>query len=83
MKKSTLFAGGLFAGLVLSQTWRSLTKAGIKFGIKASHKALEFSQQAMEDIGDLAAEATDELRAEATSRPYQAASEVRFEQEIN
>jgi len=83
MKKSTLFAGGLVSGLILSQTWRPLTKAGIKLGIRAGHKAREFSQQALEDIGDLAAEATDEMRAEAASRPYPPNPEVRFEQEIN
>ena len=85
MKKSTLFAGGLVAGLVLSQNWRDLTKAGIKFGIRAGNKAREFSQQALEDIGDLAAEATDELRAEAASGPFPQDSGTRFEQdqEIN
>jgi hypothetical protein len=85
MKKSILFAGGLVAGVILSQTWRDLTKAGIKFGIRAGHKAREFSQQALEDIGDLAAEATDELRAEAANGPFPHDSEERFEQdqEIN
>lgn len=81
MKKRTLFAGGLVSGLILSQTWRSLTKAGIKFGIRAGHKAREFSQQALEDIGDLTAEATEELRAEAARRPYPPDPEMRFEQE--
>jgi hypothetical protein len=85
MKKSTLFAGGLVAGVILSQTWRDLTKAGIKFGIRAGNKAREFSEQALEDLGDLAAEATDELRAEAASGPFRRDPEVRFEQdqEIN
>lgn len=85
MKKSILFAGGLMAGVILSQTWRELTKAGIKFGIRAGNKAREFSQQALEDLGDLAAEATDELRTEAAKGPFPHDSETRFEQdqEIN
>lgn len=86
MRKSTLFACGLAAGVILSQTWRDLTKAGIKLGIRAGNKAREFSQQALEDLGDIAAEATDELRA-AAAGPYHppAGSETSFEQgqEIN
>jgi hypothetical protein len=86
MKKRTLFACGLVAGVILTQNWRDLTKAGIKFGIRAGNKAREFSQQALEDLGDIAAEATDELRDEAASGPYPPpGSETRFEQgqEIN
>lgn len=86
MKKGALFACGLVAGMVLSHTWRDLTKAGIKLGIRAGNKAREFSQQALEDLGDIAAEATDELRTEAASSPYPSpGSEDRFEQgqEIN
>lgn len=86
MKKSTLFACGLVTGVILTQNWRDLTKAGIKFGIRAGHKAREFSQQALEDLGDIAAEATDELRDEAESVPYPPPdSGTRFEQgqEIN
>lgn len=86
MRKSALFACGLAAGVILSQTWRDLTKAGIKLGIRAGNKAREFSQQALEDLGDIAAEATDELRAEAAGGPYPpAGSETSFEQgqEIN
>jgi len=70
MKKSAVFAGGLVAGVILSQTWRDLTKAGIKLGIRAGNKAREFSQQALEDLGDIAAEANDELRAEAATEAY-------------
>jgi hypothetical protein len=64
MKKTTLFVGGLASGLVLSQTWKVLTKQGIKLGIKAGRKVKEVSQQALEDIGDLTAEATEELHKE-------------------
>jgi hypothetical protein len=86
MKKSALFTCGLVAGVLLSHSWRDLTKAGIKLGIRAGNKAREFSQQALEDLGDIAAEATDELRAEAASGPYPPhGSETGFEQgqEIN
>ena len=86
MKKSALFACGIVAGVILSQNWRDLTKAGIKLGIRAGNKAREFSQQALEDLGDIAAEATDELRVEAANEPYPPQdSETRFEQgqEIN
>ncbi len=63
MKKSTLFAGlvGLASGVVLAQNWRVLTKEGIKLGIKTGIKVRELSQQAMEDIGDLTAEAAQEI----------------------
>ncbi len=64
MKKTTLFVGGLASGLVLSQTWKVLTKQGIKLGIKAGRKVREVSQQALEDIGDLRAEAAQELHEE-------------------
>lgn len=85
MKKSILFVGGLAAGVVLSQTWRDLTKAGIKFGVRAGNKAREFSEQALEDLRDIAAEATDEIRAEDASGPIPQDSGARFEQgqEIN
>ena len=76
------FLGGLVSGLVLSQYWRPLTKTGIKLGIRAGHKAREFSQQAMEDIGDLTAEATEELRAEEAARArFEQEPEVTYEQE--
>ncbi len=63
MKKRTLFAGlvGLASGVVLAQNWKTLAKEGIKFGILAGQKVREISQQAMEDIEDLTAEATQEL----------------------
>lgn len=64
MKKTTLFVGGLASGLVLSQTWKVLTKQGIKLGIKAGRKVREVSQQALEDIGDLTAEAAQEVHEE-------------------
>lgn len=63
MKKRTLFAAlaGLASGVLLSNNWRVLTKEGIKLGIRTSHKVRELSQQAMEDLGDLTAEANQEL----------------------
>lgn len=63
MKKRTFFAGvvGLASGVVLAHKWRELTKEGIKLGIRATHKVREISQQAVEDIGDLTAEATQEV----------------------
>lgn len=62
MKKKNFFLG-LISGLVLARTWRVLTKEGIKFGIQAGRKVREVSQQAMEDIEDIAAEATEEVAA--------------------
>lgn len=63
MKKRTLFAGlaGLASGVILANNWRVLTKEGIKLGIRTSHKVRELSQQAIEDLGDLTAEANQEL----------------------
>ena len=52
---------GLASGVILSQNWRYLTKEGIKLGLRAGVKVREVSQQAMEDLGDLTAEATQEL----------------------
>lgn len=59
MKKNTFFVG-LASGLVLAHTWRVLAKEGIKFSIHAGRKVREISQQAMEDMEDIAAEATEE-----------------------
>ncbi|HYY97975.1 MAG TPA: hypothetical protein VE642_05250 [Pyrinomonadaceae bacterium] len=63
MKKRTLFVGlaGLASGVVLAQKWRFLVKEGIKFGLRASVVVKEVSQQAIEDIGDLTAEASQEI----------------------
>ena len=52
---------GLASGVILAQNWRYLTKEGIKLGLRANLKVREVSQQAMEDFGDLTAEATQEL----------------------
>lgn len=62
MKKKTFFVG-LVSGLILANTWRTLTKEGIKFGIQAGRKVKEVSQQAMEDMEDIAAEAVEEVSA--------------------
>lgn len=59
--KKTVFVVGLLSGVVLSQTWKVITKEGIKAGIRASRKFRELSQQAMEDIEDIAAEASAEV----------------------
>jgi hypothetical protein len=63
MKNKTLFAGlvGLAAGVILTQNWRVITKESIKFGLRTAEKVKEVSQQAMEDFGDLTAEANEEL----------------------
>ena len=63
MKKSTLFVGlvGMASGVVLAHKWRLIVKEGIKLGLKASVMVKEVSQQAIEDIGDLTAEANQEL----------------------
>ena len=92
MKKVTLFAGGLLSGLILSQFWKPLTKAGIKLGVRTGHKAREISEQALEDFEDLRAEAMEELRAEEELRAqeearaaYSQESEVKLgnDREIN
>lgn len=61
MKKKSVYTVGLISGLVLAGTWRVLAKEGIKAGIQAGRKLREISQQAMEDIEDIAAEATEEV----------------------
>lgn len=65
MKKKSLFLGGIItgvaSGVVLSQTWKVLMKEGIKAGILAGRKIREVSQQAMEDVEDIAAEAAQEV----------------------
>jgi hypothetical protein len=63
MKKRTFFVGlaGLASGVFLAQNWRFLTKEGIKLGLRTSVMVREVSQQAIEDLGDLTAEATQEL----------------------
>ncbi len=60
MKKNT-FLVGVVSGLVLAHTWKLLAKEGIKTGIRTGRKIKELSQRALEDIQDLAAEATQEL----------------------
>lgn len=75
MKKRTFFVG-LLSGVVLSQTWKPLTKTGIKLGMLVGYKAREISQQALEDIGDMAAEAREEVRS-------QTARDAPFKQEPN
>jgi hypothetical protein len=66
------FFGGLLAGVVsgvvLARYWRGLAKEGIKTGIRAGRKIKEISQQAMEDLEDVAAEATEELSQEDQKR---------------
>ena len=66
------FFGGLLAGLVsgvvLARHWRELTKGGIKASVRAGRKIKEISQQAIEDLEDVAAEATEELSEEDRKR---------------
>lgn len=52
---------GLASGLVLAHSWKFLTKEGIKAGVIAGRKLKEVSQQAMEDMEDVRAEAMHEL----------------------
>jgi len=59
--KKILFLAGLVSGVVLAQNWRVLTKEGIKAGIRTGRKLREISQQAIDDIEDVTAEAIDEL----------------------
>lgn len=66
MKKRTYyFFGGLLSGVVsgvvLTRTWKVLMKEGIKAGMLAGRKIREVSQQAMEDVEDVAAEAAQEV----------------------
>jgi len=55
------FLAGIVAGSVLSNKGRYLAKEGIKAGIRGGRKLKELSQQAMEDLEDVAAEANEEL----------------------
>jgi hypothetical protein len=63
MKKKITFSflAGMAAGIVLVPNWRSAAKKGIKAGIKGGRRIREFSQQAIQDLEDVAAEATSEL----------------------
>lgn len=61
MNKNMSFLLGLTAGVLLAANWRPLAKKGIQAGIVAGRKLKEVSEQAMEDMEDLAAEATEEL----------------------
>ena len=60
MKKSTFFVG-LVVGVIVGKNWRPIAKTGIKAGIRAGRKVRELSQQAMEDLGDVTAEAVEEV----------------------
>ena len=67
-KKTVFFLGllsGVVSGLVLSGTWKPLTKGGVKAGTKGWRKVREVSQKAFEDIQDVVAEAHHELSVEA------------------
>ncbi len=66
MKKTIAFSffAGIVAGAVFAPGWRTAARKGIKAGIKGGRKIREFSQQAMEDLEDVAAEAANELAEE-------------------
>jgi gas vesicle protein len=59
MNKKPFFFG-LLSGVVIAYHWRVIAKEGMKVGIRAGRKGQEILQQAMEDIEDIAAEATEE-----------------------
>lgn len=61
MNRNTSFILGLTAGALLAANWRQLTKKGIQAGILAGRRLKEVSEQAMEELEDIAAEATEEL----------------------
>jgi hypothetical protein len=61
MNRHTSFLLGLAAGTLIAFNWRTLAKKGIKTGIAAGRKLREVSEQAIEEMEDLAAEATEEL----------------------
>lgn len=69
MKKAIFFFAGLASGIVLTRNWRPLAKGGIKAGIRAGRKLKEVSQQAVEDIEDVTAEAVAELSEEEQEGP--------------
>jgi hypothetical protein len=69
MKKAMFFLAGLASGIVLTKHWRPLAKGGIKAGIRAGRKVKEVSQQAVEDIEDVTAEALEELSEEEREGP--------------
>jgi hypothetical protein len=71
--KKALFLAGLFSGIVISKNWRTISKQGIKAGIRAGRKVREFSQQAIEDIEDVTAEAIEELGEEQQEKQQQEA----------
>ena len=59
--KKVLFFAGLVSGVVVANHWRSLTKEGIKAGIRTGRRLQELSHQALEDLEDVTAEATAEI----------------------
>jgi hypothetical protein len=70
-KQLTLtFLAGIVAGAVLSPNWRSVAKKGIKAGIKGGRKLKELSQQAIDDLEDVAAEAAQEVDEQDRSRAH-------------
>ena len=62
--KKLAFLAGFASGCFLALNWKTVTKQGIKAGVKAGRKVREVSRQALDDIEDVAAEAMDELARE-------------------
>lgn len=64
LRRGLLFAAGLFTGVAVTRRWKQLTKEGIKAGVRTTRKIREISEEAMEELEDVAAEAMAELDAE-------------------
>ncbi|HEX7828884.1 MAG TPA: hypothetical protein VF787_04485 [Thermoanaerobaculia bacterium] len=64
MIRLVIFGVGLIAGAAMKHKWRSIAKEGIKTGVRASRKIREISEEAMEELEDVAADAMAELDAE-------------------
>lgn len=65
MKRGGLiFVVGLAAGVAVRHRWRKLAKESIKAGVRATRAIREVSEEAMEELEDIAAEAMAEVDAD-------------------